>query len=231
MLVEPPAEVDVNVPGVMLILAAPTVTQLSVLMEPEVMPLGLAVKELISGLPAVFTVTVSVAVAEPAALLAVRVYVVVTVGLMLVEPLAAAEVYVPGEMLIFAAPAATQFSVLLEPELILAGFAVKEAIVGTVPAAKEELDEPQFTKAAQASRMRTIAQAVVSKGMVLRKLSLSLHEMFDNFDPRSSRPHRPSRKSISVTQFIGGATATIVPRGRKPPGHGAPVHKSRHLWN
>ena len=72
-LVEPLADVEVNVPGVMASLLVPVVTQLSVLLEPEVILEGLAVKELISGLLAVFTVTVSVDVVEPAALVAVSV--------------------------------------------------------------------------------------------------------------------------------------------------------------
>jgi hypothetical protein len=72
-LVEPPADVEVNVPGVMARLFAPVVTQLSVLLEPDVILEGLALKELISGLLAVFTVTVSVDVVEPAALVAVSV--------------------------------------------------------------------------------------------------------------------------------------------------------------
>jgi len=72
-LVEPLADVDVNVPGVMARLVAPVVAQLSVLLEPEVILVGIAVKELIMGLLAVFTVTVSVDVVEPAALVAVSV--------------------------------------------------------------------------------------------------------------------------------------------------------------
>jgi len=72
-LVEPLADADVNVPGAMAILAAPIVAQLSVLLEPEVMLMGLAVKELIVGLLAVLTVMVTVVVAEPAALVAVSV--------------------------------------------------------------------------------------------------------------------------------------------------------------
>lgn len=73
--VEPLADVDVNVPGAMARPVAPVVAQLSVLLEPEVIPVGLAVKELIVGigLLAVFTVTVRVDVVEPAALVAVRV--------------------------------------------------------------------------------------------------------------------------------------------------------------
>lgn len=74
-LVEPLAEVDVNVPGEMAMLAAPVVTQLSVLLEPEVILVGLAVKELISGGLGLLgvTVTVTVDVLEPEALLAVSV--------------------------------------------------------------------------------------------------------------------------------------------------------------
>ena len=71
--VEPLADVDVNVPGVMAMLVAPVVSQLSVLLEPEVILVGLAVKELIVGLLAAFTVTVSVDAADPAALVAVSV--------------------------------------------------------------------------------------------------------------------------------------------------------------
>ena len=62
-----------KVPGVMAILVAPVVAQLSVLLDPEVMLVGFALKELITGLLAVFTVTVAVDVDEPAALVAVRV--------------------------------------------------------------------------------------------------------------------------------------------------------------
>lgn len=68
-LVEPLADVDVKAPGVMATLVAPVVDQLSVL-EPELMLVGLAVNELITGrLP---TVTVTAAVVDPAALVAVR---------------------------------------------------------------------------------------------------------------------------------------------------------------
>lgn len=71
--VEPLADVEVNVPGVMASLVAPVVAQLKVLLEPEVMLVGLAVKEVMVGLLAPFTVTVSVDVVEPAALVAVSV--------------------------------------------------------------------------------------------------------------------------------------------------------------
>jgi hypothetical protein len=65
--------VDVNVPGVIAILVASLVSQLSVLLAPEVILVGLAVNELTVGSSSVVTVTVSVAVVEPAALVAVNV--------------------------------------------------------------------------------------------------------------------------------------------------------------
>jgi hypothetical protein len=72
-LVEPLAEAEVNVPGVIAMLVAPVVTQLRLLLEPEAMLVGLAAKEVIVGVPAALTVTVAVDVAEPEALVAVSV--------------------------------------------------------------------------------------------------------------------------------------------------------------
>jgi len=66
-LVEPLANVDEKVPGVMAIALAPVVDQLSVLAAPEVILAGLAVKETMIGLFVDVTVTVTVDVAEPAA--------------------------------------------------------------------------------------------------------------------------------------------------------------------
>jgi hypothetical protein len=129
--VEPLAEVDVNDPGVMARLVAPVVAQLSMLLEPEVTLAGLAVKDLITGLSTAFTARVSLDVVEPAALLAVRVYVVVAVGFMLVEPLDDVDVNVPGVIAMLVAPAAAQLSVLLVPESMLVGSAAKDVIVGT----------------------------------------------------------------------------------------------------
>jgi len=72
--VEPLGDAEVNDPGVMATLAAPLVAQLSVLLEPETMLAGLAVKEpMVGTLPAAVTVTVAVDVAEPAELVAVSV--------------------------------------------------------------------------------------------------------------------------------------------------------------
>ncbi len=66
---------------------------------------------------------------------------VVAVGLMLVEPLADVDVNVPGVMAMLVAPVAAQLSVLLVPELMLVGFAVKEVIVGTEPFPEGALGE------------------------------------------------------------------------------------------
>ncbi len=60
---------DVNVPGVMAMLVAPLVDQLSVLLAPELIVAGLTAKVLIVGM----TVTVCVDVTEPAASVAVSV--------------------------------------------------------------------------------------------------------------------------------------------------------------
>jgi hypothetical protein len=131
--VEPLAAVDVKLPGVMAMLVAPVVAQLSVLLDPEGTLVGLALKEVMVGVPAALIVTVAVDVAEPDELVAVSVYIVVAVGLTIVEPLADAELNPPGEIEIVVAPLAAQLSVLLAPELMLAGLAPKDVIVGADP--------------------------------------------------------------------------------------------------
>jgi hypothetical protein len=70
-VVEPLAAAEVNVPGVMLMLVAPLVTQLKVLLAPELMLVGLAVNDVIVGLARVVTVSMTLAVVEPALFLAV----------------------------------------------------------------------------------------------------------------------------------------------------------------
>jgi len=87
--------------------------------------------------------------------------VVVAVGFTLVEPLADVEVNVPGEMEILVAPVVVQLKVLLAPELIAVGFAVKEEIAGIVGElfTEDELTPPQPASARQASNMTTSAAA------------------------------------------------------------------------
>jgi hypothetical protein len=67
---DPVADVEPNVPGVMAMVAAPVVFQLNVLLEPDSILAGLTVNEVIFGLS---TVTVSLAVTEPAEFVAVKV--------------------------------------------------------------------------------------------------------------------------------------------------------------
>jgi hypothetical protein len=72
-LLEPLADADVKVPGVIATVVAPVVTQFNVLLPPTPMPAKLAVKDLIRGKFAASTATVTVAFTEPAALVAVSV--------------------------------------------------------------------------------------------------------------------------------------------------------------
>jgi hypothetical protein len=85
---------------------------------------------------------------------------VVTVGLTLIEPVADEDVNVPGVMAILAAPDTIQLSVLLVPELMLAGSAVKEAIVGADTFSVGEVVEPQPVSSTQINTiiMRSSAQ-------------------------------------------------------------------------
>jgi hypothetical protein len=72
-LLEPLADADVKVPGVIATAVAPVVAQLNVLLPPARMPAKLAVKDLIRGRFAATTATVTVAFTEPASLVAVSV--------------------------------------------------------------------------------------------------------------------------------------------------------------
>jgi len=84
--------------------------------------------------------------------------VVVAVGLTLVEPVAEVDVNVPGAIPILVAPVVDQFSVLLEPDFMLAGLAVKEAIVGGEPVLEEELELLQLPKMTQENEMKASRQ-------------------------------------------------------------------------
>jgi hypothetical protein len=73
-LVEPLAEVEVNEPGVMASDVAPLVIQLRLLLDPELMLVGFAEKEVIVGFAGVAVpVTTTVFVDDPAELVAVKV--------------------------------------------------------------------------------------------------------------------------------------------------------------
>jgi hypothetical protein len=246
-LVEPLAWVDVNVPGVMATLVAPLVAQLSVLLAPEVTLVGLAVNELIVGLLAEFTVTVSVDVVEPAVLVAVSVYVVVAVGLTLVEPLAWVDVNVPGVMATLVAPLVTQLSVLLAPAFRLVGFAVKEVIAGTEPFPEDWFDEnvePQPASPAQASRMSTAAQKSGSKERSPRNLRLFLpNEIAEAMRSPfvavdciilAKTANRPLSRSpcATLTGRVNPNSGTLVPKALEAGNH-LPLEEScrRIFWN
>ncbi len=77
---------------------------------------------------------------------------------MLVEPLADVEVNAPGVMAMLVVPVAAQLSVLLVPEFIVVGAAVKEVIVGAESFPGDEVGDPQPDSPEQANRMRASAQ-------------------------------------------------------------------------
>jgi hypothetical protein len=170
--VEPLADADVNVPGVMAMLVAPVVAQLNVLLAPDAMLVGLAEKDVIVGLLAVVIVIVAVDVTEPAALVAVSVYVVVAVGVTAVEPLPNVDVNVPGVMAMLVAPLVAQLSVLLAPEAMLVGLAANALMVGAEPAAGTEMFEPHPTSPIPASRKSAIAERLSAKQWNLREPNL-----------------------------------------------------------
>jgi hypothetical protein len=109
---------------------APEVVQLSVLIPPNEMLVGLAVNELIVGSVGCVTVTTTVAVTEPVVFVAVNVYVVVAVGLRTTDPVADVDANVPGVMAMPVAPVVAQLRVVVEPLMIDAGLAEKVLIVG-----------------------------------------------------------------------------------------------------
>ena len=128
---------------------------------------------------------------------------VVAAGLTLVEPLADAEVNVPGVMATLVAPVVTQLSALLAPELMVAGFAAKEVIVGAEPPAGGWFDRPvvpQLASPAQANRMTIVAQKLTPEERSLREPSLfsrnglgeptlSHYFRYSIFDPALYRSH------------------------------------------
>jgi hypothetical protein len=163
--VVPLADVDANVPGVIVMLVAPEVAQLSVLTPPGAIVEGLAVNELIDGalVPVPVTVTFAVAVAEPAAFVAVSVYVVVADGLKDVEPVAEVDAKLPGVMVTLVAPEVAQLSVVSVPEVMLAGLAEKDAMVGAGVCVTVPVDAPfpQPTGPPQVERSKTNPQMPV----------------------------------------------------------------------
>jgi hypothetical protein len=135
-------------------------------------PPGHEVVVIVNAPPDAPTLTFAEDVAEPEALVAVSVYVVVAVGVTLVDPLAEVDVNVPGVIAILAAPLVAQLSVALAPEVMLVGFAVKELIAGPELFPDDEFDElvPQPSSAAPASRIRPSVQRRRPEELIPREL-------------------------------------------------------------
>jgi hypothetical protein len=83
-----------------------------------------------SGPPVEVRVTLAEAVTDPAALVAVKTYVVVVSGLTFTVPVAEVDARFPGAILSVVAPDVVQLSVLMPPSVMLVGIAVNELIVG-----------------------------------------------------------------------------------------------------
>ena len=129
---------------------------------------------------------------------------------MFVEPLGDVDVNVPGVIVMLAAPAAAQLSVVLVPEFMLAGSAVKEEIVGMdfLPEdALAEVDAPQPASPAQANRMRTSEQRTSPEELSSRDLRTLRNRMVESM----GKPQR--------TQSIAHAVVAIALRGPSPLDH------------
>jgi hypothetical protein len=93
-------------------------------------PPGQLVVVMESGPPVEVRVTLAEAVTDPAALVAVKTYVVVVSGLTFTVPVAEVDARFPGAILSVVAPDVVQLSVLMPPSVMLVGIAVNELIVG-----------------------------------------------------------------------------------------------------
>jgi hypothetical protein len=117
--------------------------------------------------------------------------VVVAVGLTVVEPLASVEVKVPGAMAMLVAPVTAQVSVLLAPELIVAGLAANKVITGGEPGPEAEVEivEPQPEKTTETSGTRSSAQRfsrrIVQELRRLRCVERGLREAITAFSLRA----------------------------------------------
>ena len=106
-------------PGVIVMLVEPVVFQASVLLPPLSIVPGPEINEVIVG--GTITYTAALAFTDPAASMAVSVYVVLTAGTTVVEPLAEDDLNVPegpGVMVMLVDPVVFHVSVLLAPASI-----------------------------------------------------------------------------------------------------------------
>jgi hypothetical protein len=136
---------------------------------------------------------------------------------MLIEPLGDVDVNVPGVMAMLVAPATDQLSVLLAPELMLVGSAVKEVIEGMEPFPEDAfdgVDTPHPASPAQAKRMRTSEQRASPEELSSGDLRSLRTELVESM----GKPQR--------TQSIAHAAVAIALRGPSPLDHISPfVHR------
>ncbi len=95
------------------------------------------------------------------------------------EPLDAVDVNVPGVMAILEAPLVDQLSVLLEPELMLSGWAANELIVGAEPFPEGgvgDVVELQPASPTQTNRMKTRAPRSSQEDLTSGELGRLLQE-------------------------------------------------------
>lgn len=120
-------EVDTPISGVMLMLVAFVDVHVRVDDEPSAMVVGVALIDTVGRL---LTVTVTLPDTLPDTLLAVSIYVVVTVGDTEYVPLIALTAPTPWSIIADVAPEMFQLNVELPPSVIVAGLAVYEFITG-----------------------------------------------------------------------------------------------------
>lgn len=124
------------------------------------------------------------------------------------------DVNVPGVMAIVVAPVAAQLSVLLVPEFMVVGFAVKEVTVGMDPFPDELCEvEPQPTSPMQANRMTARAQRSRRESLSPRELSLFLRDELVESMRECLRNH------AQQTQCIAQAAVAVALRRRSPLDH------------
>jgi hypothetical protein len=127
---------------------------------------------------------------------------VVSVGLTLVDPLAAVDVNVPGTIEMLVAPLVAQLSLLLCPFVMLDGFAVNELIVGFVAARATLLRPTQASRVSaktkvSAHRSTTLLRVTNSNCLSIAPPIFIFHLGFkyDHLFCRMSRPRTVSESA------------------------------------
>jgi hypothetical protein len=149
--------VETYSPGLKATLVAPVVTHLRVLLVPEAMLAGVAVKLLMTGRPAVSSAATTGVVPVPVAL-AASMNVAADFGASDADRKLEVGLDAAGVMTMFAAPTVDQLNVLLDPGVMVESVAAKEVMVGIEFSAVAENGDPQPAKPAPTDTKRTKAQ-------------------------------------------------------------------------